>query len=380
MHLVAADPNGNDNESQRLLLICRDADKRPMSRSLRALQPIETRALDAGPLRYPTSSGVVLVVGLPVDEAGTFRRLRAALKPFLDRQVPVLWLLDAPSVQDEVQARALGADMTLARSSPASVLQSAVAGLPGRIAALRTQRAATRQNLLREVDMRLSRLMATAAGGDDRTALVATATSLVRSAIAEPEVVFWLNTMAVVHEPTYRHCMLMAGITAAFAPSLGFDQETCLTLVRAALLHDIGKTLVPVEILDKPEPLAAAEMAAVREHPQLGFEMLQAQGDHDPSLLLIVRHHHELLDGSGYPSGLQDHQIDQKVRIATLCDIFVALIEERPYKSGFSAARAMKMMTAMHGKLDQELLALLARLFVPTRPFGRVDAEASSGG
>ena len=132
MHLVAADPNGNDNERQRLLLICRESDKRPMSRSLRALQPIETRALDAGPLHYPTSSGVVLVVGLPVDEAGTFRRLRAALKPFLDQQVPVLWLLDAPSARDEVQARALGADMTLARSSPASLVRSAVAGLPGR--------------------------------------------------------------------------------------------------------------------------------------------------------------------------------------------------------------------------------------------------------
>ena len=94
--------------------------------------------------------------------------------------------------------------------------------------------------------------------------------------------------------------------------------------------------------------------------------MLQAQGDHDPSLLLIVRHHHELLDGGGYPSGLQDHQIDQKVRIATLCDIFAALIEERPYKSGFPAARAVNTMAAMHGKLDQELLALLACLFVPT--------------
>ena len=380
MHLVAADPNGNDNESQRLLLICREAGKRPMLRSLRALQPIETRALDAGPLHYPTLSGVVLVAGLPVDEAGTFRRLRIALKPFLDRQIPVLWLLDAPSARDEVQARALGADMTLARSSPASLVRSAVAGLPGRIAALRTQRAATRQNLLREVDMRLSGLLATAAGGDDRTALVATASSLMRSAIAEPEVEFWLNTMAVVHEPTYRHCMLMAGIAAAFAPSVGFDQETCFILVRAALLHDIGKTLVPVEILNKPEPLTAAEMAAVREHPQLGFEMLQAQGDHDPVLLLIVRHHHELLDGSGYPSGLQDHQIDQKVRIATLCDIFAALIEERTYKSGFTAAKAMNTMAAMHGKLDQELLALLKHLFVPTRPFGRVDAEASSGG
>ena len=362
---MLADPIDDIHESQNLLLICKnEAEARSMSSSLRALQPIETRAVDARNLLQPAPSGVLLVKGLPLDENGTFRRLRAVLKPFLDRQVPVLWLLDTPSVRDEVQARALGADVTLPRTSSASLVRSAVNDLPGRAARQRMHRKAIQQSILRDVDTRLDGLLTTAAGGDETGALLVEASRLMRTAAAAPELEFWLTAMSIAHDPTYRHSLLMAGITAALTTSLGLRREHCAALVRAALLHDIGKTLVPVEILDKPGQLAPTEMAALHEHPQFGFEMLQAQGDHDLTMLSVVRHHHESLDGSGYPLELRGSQVNETVRIATICDIFTALIEERAYKPSYSATKAFETMMALHNRLDLELLTRLRRLLV----------------
>ena len=219
--------------------------------------------------------------------------------------------------------------------------------------------------MLREVGTRIGSLTALADRVGGIRTLVARVLRVVRAAADVREIGRWADAMSAIHHPTYRHCMLTAGVTAALAMTLGLDRHACLLLVRATLLHDVGKTLVAAEILDKPEPLAPEEMDTLREHPQLGFEMLLAQGDHDPTVLRIVRHHHELLDGSGYPSGLKGDQIDGMLRIATICDVFAALIEERAYKPGYLATHALETMRAMGVKLDQEVLSSLERLVTP---------------
>ena len=359
---------GGDDAGRRqtFLLICRDeVTGRSLSRSLRALRPMVTRALSARGAVQAGFSGIALVVGLPLDEAGTFQSLRAMLKPLLDRRVPLLWLLDHPSLRDEIQARALGADATLLSRSPATLIRSTADRLPGQIATLRMRRMVTRNGMLREVGAQIGSLTAPANRVGGIRTLVARVLRSVRGAADAREVGSWLDTMSAIHHPTYRHCMLTAGVAAALAATLGLDRQDCLLLVRATLLHDIGKTLIPAAILDKPEPLAPAEVDALREHPQLGFEMLLAQGDHDPTVLRIVRHHHELLDGSGYPSGFGDDQIDGMLRIATICDVFAALIEERAYKPGYLAAHALKMMRTMGVGLDQDVLRSLELLVTP---------------
>ena len=287
------------------------------------------------------------------------------LKPLLDRRVPLLWLLDRPSLRDEVQARALGADVTLSSASPAALIRSTAAQLPGRTAILRMRRTVTRNGVLREVRARIGGLTAPVDRSGGSRTLVARVLRSVRGAADARGIGSWLDIMSAIHHPTYRHCMLTAGLAAAFAATLGLDRHDCLLLVRAMLLHDIGKTLVPTMILDKPARLAPTEMKALREHPQLGFEMLRRQGDHDPAVLRIVLHHHELLDGSGYPSGLKGDQIDGMLRIATICDIFAALIEERTYKPGYVTAHALEIMRAMGVKLDQDVLESFKRLVVP---------------
>src|ERR1700686_3848057 len=117
-----------------------------------------------------------------------------------------------------------------------------------------------------------------------------------------------------------------------------------------------GKAFVPVAILDKPEKLTEEEMTVIRKHPRLGYDALAAQGGFPPEMLDVVLHHHELLDGTGYPDRLRGDQISDIVRLTTIVDIHAALVEKRAYRLPFTHAKAFAIMEQMGGKLDQHLL------------------------
>ena len=120
--------------------------------------------------------------------------------------------------------------------------------------------------------------------------------------------------------------------------------------------HDVGKAFIPTAILDKPGALTEEEIAEMREHPRRGYEALAAQGSFPPEMLDVVLHHHEMLDGSGYPNGLSGSQISDIVRLTTIVDIYAALVEKRAYRLPFTHARAFGIMESMGAKLDQQLL------------------------
>jgi HD-GYP domain-containing protein (c-di-GMP phosphodiesterase class II) len=127
-------------------------------------------------------------------------------------------------------------------------------------------------------------------------------------------------------------------------------------LTRAALLHDVGKAFVATAILDKQGKLTETEVAEVRDHPRRGYDALATQGGFPPEMLDVVLHHHELLDGSGYPDGLSGSEISDIVRLTTIVDIYAALVEKRAYRMPFTHAKAFSIMEGMGGKLDQQLL------------------------
>ena len=94
----------------------------------------------------------------------------------------------------------------------------------------------------------------------------------------------------------------------------------------------------------------------MRKHPRRGYDALAAQGGFPPEMLDVVLHHHEFLDGTGYPNGLSGNQISDIVRLITIADIFAALIEKRAYRLQFTHVKAFAMMEEMNGKLDPNLL------------------------
>ena len=125
----------------------------------------------------------------------------------------------------------------------------------------------------------------------------------------------------------------------------------------AAMFHDIGKAKIPLAILDKPGRLEVEERALIETHPAAGWEALKENPNISLEVLDAVRHHHEYLDGSGYPDALGAESISDVVQILTISDIFAALIERRNYKPPMSREQAYEIIQGMHGKLEVPLVA-----------------------
>ena len=177
--------------------------------------------------------------------------------------------------------------------------------------------------------------------------------SVILGAIKQAKIRSWLDVVWRFDDVTYQHCLLVAGLGAAFSLKLGLTSNH---LLQAALLHDVGKARVPTGILNKSGALSKPEMDVMRTHVGLGHAMLAGQRGVSPVILDVIRHHHEYLDGTGYPDRLQGRQISGYVRIVTICDIYAALIARRPYKAPMPPRQALAVLTDLGVKLDRDLL------------------------
>ena len=182
------------------------------------------------------------------------------------------------------------------------------------------------------------------------------ATSHIINSISQNGLSTWLDDVRRYHQGTFQHCLLVTGVAVGFAMDIGFDALDVKRLGIAATLHDIGKARIPLSILDKPGRLDPTEEEVMRRHPVIGHELLKDIPGVSPEVLDGVRHHHEYLDGSGYPDGLKAPQISDLVRLLTISDIFAALIESRPYRPAMLRPEAYKILCGMDGKLERPLV------------------------
>ncbi|HLI99716.1 MAG TPA: HD domain-containing phosphohydrolase [Bradyrhizobium sp.] len=181
-------------------------------------------------------------------------------------------------------------------------------------------------------------------------------TSQIITSIEQNGLNAWLDNVRRYHEGTFQHCLLVTGVAVGFALDTGFVDLDVKRLGISATLHDIGKARIPLSILDKPGHLDAGEDAIMKSHPVIGYELLRDIPGISPEILDGVRHHHEYLDGSGYPDALAGEQISDLVRLLTISDIFAALIESRPYRPPMSRQSAYKILCSMDGKLETALI------------------------
>jgi putative nucleotidyltransferase with HDIG domain len=179
----------------------------------------------------------------------------------------------------------------------------------------------------------------------------------IADSVAEDGFSSWLDTVRRHHEGTYQHCLLVTGTAVAFGLNLGLAKMDIERLYSAAMFHDIGKAKIPIAVLDKPGRLDAQERAVIETHPAAGYEALKGTRGVSPEILDAIRHHHEYLDGSGYPDALCAASISDIVRILTISDIFAALIEDRRYRPSMPRPEAYEILCGMRGKLESPLVA-----------------------
>lgn len=168
---------------------------------------------------------------------------------------------------------------------------------------------------------------------------------------------------------TFEHALRVAEISRRTARRLGLAAEETEILEQACLIHDIGKIAIPDDVLLKPGHFAPQDRDIMRLHPLLGANLF-GQRHHDPRMVFIIRHHHERLDGSGYPDGLGAGELGILVRIAAAADVFEALVARRPYKKAMSRDQALDIMAgeAAGGRLDPEVVRVLGRVVADWDP------------
>jgi len=151
------------------------------------------------------------------------------------------------------------------------------------------------------------------------------------------------------------HSTRVGDMAATIALAMGMVTRDAIELGSIAAFHDVGKVIVPDAVLHKPGPLTAEEWGIMKQHPQVGYDILSAGGD--PALdraALISLHHHEAFNGSGYPHGASGNDIPLDARVVAVCDIYDALREDRPYRAGFSHGEAVHIICNGDGRTTPE--------------------------
>lgn len=326
---------------------------------------LRTVTLEAGPSEaFEQPAAIIIDVDLAQLEKAT--RIRRMLK----RNGPsglLLFAVDGGSKAhiSRVQADALGATRVLRRPLTPEQILSTLRELGIQLSTVPSAGSATEElgaPSIAAASLALDGAFKSLAAGaalDIRAAVDAGRQLL--AGVGTAGLASWLDTVRAHHSGTYQHCLLVTGAATAFGQKAGLAQAQQRTLIMAALLHDIGKAEIPLEILDKAGRLSDDEFEVIKQHPVIGQRYLLQQKATPPEIISAVAHHHEYLDGSGYPDGLSGDQIDALTRILTVCDVYGALVERRAYKEPKSPAEAILILVDMarRGKVEYRIVRTL---------------------
>jgi HD-GYP domain-containing protein (c-di-GMP phosphodiesterase class II) len=182
------------------------------------------------------------------------------------------------------------------------------------------------------------------------------AADLVESVAINPEAMMWLARMRQRNVRTFMHSVEVAVYMVTFGRHLGFPRDHLKNFCMTGLLLDVGMTRIDNALLERAGPLSEDEVAEIRNHVDYGLEILANSPEIDQTVHEAIELHHERIDGSGYPHGLQGHQMSFAGRMAAIADSFAALTAHRPYAEPLSAFNAMKVLFSCANKLYAEPL------------------------
>lgn len=161
-----------------------------------------------------------------------------------------------------------------------------------------------------------------------------------------------ISTLKISDEYTFKHSVDVATMAMIVAKQHGLNNREVYEIGIAGLLHDLGKSKIPNEVLNKPGRLTDEEFAIMKQHSVYGYEILKEKEGYSPAVLLGVLQHHEKMNGKGYPMGVSSEKMHLFAKILSIVDIYDALVTERSYKKAFSQRDAVEMIMSMTQELD----------------------------
>lgn len=172
----------------------------------------------------------------------------------------------------------------------------------------------------------------------------------------DPSIILNVARLKTKDEYTYLHSVSVCALMINLARRLGLEEDVVQDLGLAGMLHDLGKMSIPDPILNKAGKLDDDEWKIVRSHPEKGFAILSQADCGTPTALDVCLHHHEKMDGTGYPFRIPGENITLAARMAAICDVYDAITSQRSYNKPLSGAMALAKMMSWKGHFDQQLL------------------------
>jgi putative nucleotidyltransferase with HDIG domain len=331
--------------------LCRNRDH--LRKQLASLFEIEFKPLESS---LESRLGQYTVFDFDLNDTTHLLKLKDKLKS-RPKDAKVIFVTEKASRLQDTRALAIGATDVIHRPFDGRTL---LAKLWGEVQSLADEKPEFAEGsgtgVLAAADTLRGIFSAACSGAPPDSNAIQSAGDAVVSQVEAQGLSAWIDTVRAHHSQTYQHCLLVTGLAVAFGQQLGASRADRQRLSFAGMLHDVGKARIPLAILEKPDRLDDAEMAVMRKHPLYGLDALGTVSGLPSEMLDMVVHHHELLDGSGYPHGLMGNEISDLVRIMTISDIFGALIERRSYKSPLSGESAYRILTDMGPQLDMDLV------------------------
>jgi putative nucleotidyltransferase with HDIG domain len=179
----------------------------------------------------------------------------------------------------------------------------------------------------------------------DHEAAGALVEEIANSVLRNPGALISLARLKTADDYTYMHSVAVCALMVALSHQLDLDEKATRAAGLAGLLHDLGKAVMPMEVLNKPGKLTDEEFRIIKSHPVEGHRMLVEGGAVGDIPLDVCLHHHEKMDGSGYPKGLKDAEISLYAKMGAVCDVYDAITSNRPYKAGWDPAESIRKMT-----------------------------------
>ena len=184
---------------------------------------------------------------------------------------------------------------------------------------------------------------------------------ITQSVFRNPGALVSLARLKTQDDYSYMHSVAVCALMVALGHQLGLDDAACRDAGLAGLLHDLGKAAMPLHILNKPAKLTESEFTVMRTHPVRGWQMLQEGQGASEAAMDVCLHHHERIDGRGYPHGLSGDRLSTLARMGAVCDVYDAITSNRPYKVGWDPSESISRMASWKGQFDDTLFRHFVR-------------------